>query len=178
DAPGTQARKGESRGEGSRAPAARGAAGEGRTGDGRVGGGSQGSAKGRAFQLFEEGRPVAEVAATVERALSTTWDYLAEFCQVEQLLEPGPWVSDADFLRVRAAAEQVGFGKLVPIHAALGGQLDYSTIKIAIICWRNAGLGQDADNTGSGRDRAAGDDPDNGPAVRATATSPPATPDE
>lgn len=167
DAPGTQSKGRESRGEGARSSGSRGGAGEG-----RGGGGSQGSAKVRAFQLFEEGRPVAEVAATLERALSTTWEYLVEFCQSEQLQEPGPWVSDADFLRVRKAAEQVGFGKLSPIHAALEGQLDFNTIKVALICWKNAGLGQDLANTAGGNDAAASH------AIRDNAALEAATPDE
>jgi len=94
-----------------------------------------------AFQMFEEGRPVADVAAALDRAVSTTWGYLGDFIRREQLLEPRPWVTEADFRRVREAAGQVGYDRLTPIFEALGGQIDYNVIRLSVLCCQNAGLG-------------------------------------
>jgi ATP-dependent DNA helicase RecQ len=95
-------------------------------------------AKRRAFQLFKEGRQIEQVAPEIERALSTTADYLADYILEEQIANPHPWLDSATYERVIDAAEKKGIDKLRPIYQHLHEQVSYEKIRIAIACLKNA----------------------------------------
>ena len=94
--------------------------------------------KRRAFNLFEQGKTIEEVMQAVGRARSTTSQYLAEFIAAHGVSDASPWVAEELSGRIVAAAKQVGGTRLTPIFEALGGQVPYDTIRIALACQRNA----------------------------------------
>lgn len=95
--------------------------------------------KQQAFALFAQGRTIAEAAQKLDRALSTTYQYLAEYFQRERLQSPQPWVDDETFRRVVEATEQVGFEMLKPIFEHLEGSVTYDQIRLSVTCLRNRG---------------------------------------
>ncbi|MFO0901022.1 MAG: DNA helicase RecQ [Pirellulales bacterium] len=92
----------------------------------------------RAWSLFSAGRGVDEVAADLGRARSTTMQYLAEYIAKEQLVDPQPWVDEATFVRIRSAWLEQEDARLRPIFEALGEQVDYDSIRLAVGCLKNA----------------------------------------
>ena len=87
-----------------------------------------------AFDLFKEGKSLEEVAATVDRAVSTVCQYLVDFINHTQLSDPFPWVDAETFARVREARKQLPDNKLRPVFDALGGTVPYNSISIAMAC--------------------------------------------
>ena len=90
-----------------------------------------------AFDLFEQKLSVKEVAKSVERAESTTTQYLVEYIKREKINNPCPWVDEQTFGHIIDAAEQVGRGHMKPIFDFLNGEIDYNQIRISIACLRN-----------------------------------------
>jgi ATP-dependent DNA helicase RecQ len=95
------------------------------------------SAKPRSFEMFREGASVAAVAGEIGRAESTVRGYLAEFIQLEGIVDATGWIDPADFDRVSAAAGEFGVERLKPIYDSFEGQIRYDTIRIAVECLRN-----------------------------------------
>ncbi len=87
-------------------------------------------AKSLAFKLFGEGKPVEVVAKEIDRAVSTTAGYLAEFLMERKPADVRAWVDDATYQRVVAAMSEDG--RLAPIFEKLGGNVPYETIRIVI----------------------------------------------
>lgn len=97
---------------------------------------SRNDSKERAEALFERGMTVAEVAAEVERAESTTWGYLAEWVARSAPASIDPWVSPETQERIREAARDAGGdGRLKPIHEALGAEVPYEQIRLTLAHW-------------------------------------------
>jgi len=90
-----------------------------------------------AFELFEQKVSIKEVAKSVERAESTTTQYLVEYIKREKINNPHPWVDEQTFGRIIDATEQVGRDKMKPIFNFLNGEIDYDQIRISIACLRN-----------------------------------------
>ena len=90
-----------------------------------------------AFDLFEQKLSIKEVAKSVERAESTTTQYLVEYIKREKINNPYPWVDEQAFGRIIDAAEQVDRGHMKPIFDFLNGEIDYNQIRIGIACLRN-----------------------------------------
>jgi len=90
-----------------------------------------------AFDLFDQKLSVKEVAKSVERAESTTTQYLIEYIKREKINNPYPWVDEQTFGRIIDAVEQVGRGRMKPIFDSLNGEIDYNQIRIGIECLRN-----------------------------------------
>jgi ATP-dependent DNA helicase RecQ len=99
---------------------------------------SKNATKAAAAALFREGRSIAEVCASTDRAASTVSNYLAEFLAEEGRQSPEPWVDDALFARIAAAAEITGVESLKPIFEQLGGEVSYNDIRLCVACLRNA----------------------------------------
>jgi len=95
-------------------------------------------AKGRAFELFLQGKTIDEVCQAVGRARSTVTDYLGELILAQGISDPGVWLEPALFERIRTAARQHGPERLKPLFEALGGEVPYDTLRIAVACLRNA----------------------------------------
>jgi ATP-dependent DNA helicase RecQ len=96
------------------------------------------AAKMAADSLFREGRSIDDVAAQTGRAHSTVAGYLVEFLMREGQLSPEPWVDDAGFAAISAAAKVAGLERLKPVFDQLNGAFSYDQIRISIACLRNA----------------------------------------
>ena len=100
---------------------------------------SKSAAKVAADGLFRQGRSIEEVAAQTGRAHSTVTGYLVEFLAAEGKLSPEPWLDDASFTAISAAAKVVGLERLKPIFDQLNGAYSYDQIRISVACLQNNG---------------------------------------
>jgi ATP-dependent DNA helicase RecQ len=112
---------------------------DGLAGDGRPGGAAPrptgvrpSAAKAAAFDLFTAGTPVPEVAARVDRADTTVWDYLAEWVAGAQPATLDPWVDDVTAVRIEAALAQTGTLRLGPLYRALDGEVPYHMLRVVV----------------------------------------------
>ena len=92
-----------------------------------------------AFAMFERELSIEEVAKSLDRAESTTTQYLAEYIDREKISNPSPWVDEQTFGSIIDAVKQVGRDKMKPIFDFLNGKIDYNQIRISLACLRNAG---------------------------------------
>ncbi|HLB74617.1 MAG TPA: DNA helicase RecQ [Sedimentisphaerales bacterium] len=92
--------------------------------------------KGRqlAFDLFEQKLSIEEVAKSVNRAESTTTQYLIEYIKRERIHDPHPWVDKQSFGRVADAVKQIRGDRRKPIFDLLGGEMSYNQIRICLAC--------------------------------------------
>jgi len=95
-------------------------------------------AKQTAFKMFAQGHSIEKVAKSIERAESTTTQYLVEFIQKENVSDPFPWADIKTYKRVVKAAYEVDAPGLKPIYEHLDGEVDYSQIRICIACLENS----------------------------------------
>jgi RecQ family ATP-dependent DNA helicase len=86
----------------------------------------------RAFELFGQGRSVAEVAEEIDRTPSTTREYLAEYIQDARPADLSPWVGPDRFQRIYSAACECGIDRLKPIFDALDGAVSYDDIRLVV----------------------------------------------
>jgi ATP-dependent DNA helicase RecQ len=96
------------------------------------------AARAVAFALFDQGQSVDEVAETIARARSTVVEYFVDYLQSNAITDATPYVRASELSRIEAVASEIGFDALRPIHDALGGDIGYDTIRIAVTCLRNA----------------------------------------
>jgi ATP-dependent DNA helicase RecQ len=92
-----------------------------------------------AFDLFEQKLSIEEVAKSVNRAESTTVQYLVEYIKREKINNPYPWADEQTFGRIIDAMKQVGSGRMKPIFDLLNGEIDYNQIRISVACLCNNG---------------------------------------
>ncbi len=92
-----------------------------------------------AFDMFEQKLSIEEVAKSVNRAESTTIQYLVEYIKRENINKPYPWVDEQTFGRIIDAMKQVGSGRMKPIFDLLNGEIDYNQIRISVACLCNNG---------------------------------------
>jgi ATP-dependent DNA helicase RecQ len=85
-----------------------------------------------AFKLFANGSSVEQVAATTGRALSTTWDYLAEFIQTHGPQRLDRWIDHKTYNAVADAVKDLSTAYLKPIFDRLGGEVPYEQIRLVI----------------------------------------------
>ncbi len=95
------------------------------------------NAKEQAFELFCKQRPVREVAAAINRAESTTTQYLLEFIQQENIADCAPWVEKSSSEKIKQAVRKLGTKQVKLIFDHLNGQVDYNTIRITLACLKN-----------------------------------------
>jgi len=79
------------------------------------------------------------VAKSVNRAESTTLQYLVEYIKREKINNPYPWADEQTFGRIIDAVKQVGSGRMKPIFDLLNGEIDYNQIRISVACICNNG---------------------------------------
>lgn len=91
-----------------------------------------------ADELFRAGHSIAEAAATLGRAESTTRQYLVDFLERDGRCNPAPWVSPEVFTQVDSTARELGDFRLKPIFDQLGGAVSYDQLHVAVACLRNA----------------------------------------
>ena len=87
-----------------------------------------------AFDMFQEGKSIAEVSAKLSRAVSTVSQYLAEFIEQMEISDPAPWVDAETHAKVRAARKQFPDDRLKPIFEALNGSIPYDAIRLSLAC--------------------------------------------
>jgi ATP-dependent DNA helicase RecQ len=90
-----------------------------------------------AYKLFDEGRPIDEVAAQTGRARSTVGQYLEDYVGERKPASVAPWVGNDVYQRVKAVGEEVGGEYLRPVFDALNGEVSYDEIRVVL---RHAGL--------------------------------------
>jgi ATP-dependent DNA helicase RecQ len=103
-----------------------------------AGEGSKSLAKQRAMELFQQGTSIEDVARQTERARSTTVQYLIDFIEQQAVSDPTHWMAADVYERICNAAKEHGSEMLKPIFEALGGEVAYEEIRIALACRRNA----------------------------------------
>ena len=65
-----------------------------------------------AFEHFESGKSVREVAQLLGRAETTTRSYLAHFIRLRKITDPNRWVDETPVSRIREAVFEHGLGPL------------------------------------------------------------------
>lgn len=91
------------------------------------------------FDLFKQGLSVTEVAEKIGRAESTTYGYLNEYIQFNNVTDPSPWIDAETAAAISAVVKDVGLGPLKPVYVALNEEVDYSAIRIMMSCIANEG---------------------------------------
>jgi len=90
-----------------------------------------------AFELFKQGQNIEQTADSINRARSTTNQYLVEYIRHNNITSPRPWVDDQTFGIISDAVEQCGDQRMKPIFEFLDGKVGYDQIRICIACIRN-----------------------------------------
>jgi ATP-dependent DNA helicase RecQ len=98
---------------------------------------NQSPARSQAFKLFGQKQSIKHVAEYIQRAESTTEQYLVEYIEQEKITNPYPWVDEATFKQIAHAAEQSSAQRVKPVFDFLGGQTDYTQIRLTLACLRN-----------------------------------------
>jgi ATP-dependent DNA helicase RecQ len=95
-----------------------------------------------AFKLFEQNLSIKEIAKSINRAESTTTQYLVEYIKQQKIKGPCPWVDERTFRLIVDAAKQIGGERIKPIFDFLKGKADYTQIRISLACFRNMERGE------------------------------------
>lgn len=90
--------------------------------------------KERAFEMFRKEMSVPAVAAKSDLALSTIYEYLAEYVRTEKPDSIFAWVPEDVCERVAAAADIHGTQRLKPVFAELNGEVSYEHIRVVFAC--------------------------------------------
>ena len=89
----------------------------------------------KAFSLFEQGLGIEDVAAQIDRAVSTTSGYLSSYISENNVTDPSPWVDAKLIPKIRAAAEEVGsLERLAPIKEIVEDEVSYEQLRAVIDC--------------------------------------------
>ncbi len=83
-----------------------------------------------AFEMFAQGRSVKDVSSEMQRAPSTTLQYLVEYIKAKRPESIEAWVDQATYRTVAEAADEVGTRRLRPIFERLGEAVPYDTIRL------------------------------------------------
>jgi ATP-dependent DNA helicase RecQ len=101
--------------------------------------GKPSEAKLLAFKLFAEGWKLDDVKHKIERARSTTIEFLAEYITSKQPESIDPWVNKSLYERIASAIAGVQkhalsdeAWRLAPIFAALDGEIPYDEIRLVV----------------------------------------------
>ncbi len=90
-----------------------------------------------AFKLFEQKLSIKKVAKSINRAESTTTQYLVEYIKQQKIDSPYPWIDERTFGLIVEAVKQIGSDRMKPIFDFLKGKANYTQIRISIACFRN-----------------------------------------
>jgi len=88
--------------------------------------------KSRAFEMFRQGASVDDVAAQINRAQSTTSEYLLEFVVAEKPASIAPWVSQGAYRDVVAMRSKLKTERLKPIFIELEEKVPYDQIRLIL----------------------------------------------
>ncbi|WP_044302949.1 DNA helicase RecQ [Rhodopirellula sallentina] len=96
-----------------------------------------------AFDLFSQGKSVAEVAKKMDRATSTVSGYLVRYLEEANVTNAAAWVAPDTIAVIEAAMGASEDGRLKPIYEAIAADrsvqddVSYEEIRIVIACHRN-----------------------------------------
>ncbi|MGE3182133.1 MAG: DNA helicase RecQ [Phycisphaerae bacterium] len=90
------------------------------------------AARAKAIELFAEGRSIAEVAQQIDRAISTTAQYLGEYIETHPSTSIAPWVAPEVEARVADAAREMETAYLGPIRARLNDEVSFEEIRLVV----------------------------------------------
>lgn len=85
-----------------------------------------------AAPLFRKGASIDEVMQQLNRARSTTCEYLCDYIRTEKPGSIAPWVSDDIYHQVADAASKVGRSALKPIFVTLDEKIPYEVIRVVV----------------------------------------------
>ena len=91
----------------------------------------------QAFGLFRQGMSIEQAAQKMDRALSTTCQYLIQYINQDKITDPSPWVDADTAARILDVAAQVGTERLKPIYDGLQQQVSYEQIRIVVSCLKH-----------------------------------------
>ncbi|MHC5101502.1 MAG: DNA helicase RecQ, partial [Planctomycetota bacterium] len=94
-------------------------------------------AKEKAFELFTKKRPIQEIAATINRAESTTIQYLIDYIRAKGVSDSSPWVEKKMNRKIQQAIQEIGSKQKSLIFRHLKGKVSYPDINITLACLRN-----------------------------------------
>ena len=83
-----------------------------------------------AFEMFAQGCSVKDVSSAVQRAPTTTLQYLVEYIQAKRPESIDAWVDQGTYRMVAKAVDDVGTRRLRPIFERLGEAVPYDTIRL------------------------------------------------
>jgi len=89
-------------------------------------------AKVQAFEMFERGASVEDVAGRLNRTVGTVSEYLADFITERRPKSIGAWVPERVYKRVVEATEKHGTGRLRPLFVELEETVPYEVIKLVL----------------------------------------------
>jgi len=89
-------------------------------------------AKLAAFDMFENGKSVDEVASDLDRAKTTVFGYLGEFIAAKQPTSINQWISEATYEAVARAACEVDSRRMKPIYEYLSERIPYGEIRLVL----------------------------------------------
>jgi ATP-dependent DNA helicase RecQ len=85
-----------------------------------------------AFEMFAKGALIESVMATLDRARSTTCQYLVDYIRAKRPASIDRWVAPQTYKMVTEKAAKMEDGRLKPIYEALGGKVSYDEIKLVM----------------------------------------------
>lgn len=92
------------------------------------------AATGAYFELFDQGLTRDEVAAQLDRAISTVTNYLTKFIYARRQDDATAWISEDLVRRVETVLDRLGSERLKPIFEALEESVAYDDIRIVVAC--------------------------------------------
>ncbi len=90
-----------------------------------------------AFELFDSGMTIEQVAVKLERARSTVESYLERYLSHKGVTDPSAWVDPSRAELIKSAGDECGWELLKPIFLKLEEKVSYGEIRIVGQCLRN-----------------------------------------
>ncbi|MFM8573371.1 MAG: DNA helicase RecQ [Pirellula sp.] len=81
---------------------------------------------------FKQGKSLQQIAMDLNVSEGTVTKYLVECILDGTIVDVSPWVSEQELQEVLAAADKVGYGRLIPIREACGEHISFDKIKIVL----------------------------------------------
>jgi ATP-dependent DNA helicase RecQ len=108
------------------------------------------SGRSAAFELFSTGASVDAVAAALGRARSTVAGYLADWIEREPPADLRAWLDATTEARILGALHHAVEGRMKPVFEALGGTVDYDSIRLVLSWQRGRARPHDESHGGTG----------------------------
>ena len=87
--------------------------------------------KQKAFELFEKGVPIDEIANELSRSHSTVLQYLSERLLNSDFPERISYLDEEEFRRIESAMKKVGRDRMKPVYLELNETVSYDKIRLA-----------------------------------------------